>query len=517
MAPTEAILERGREHYARQEWGAAHDALASAGAALDIERRATCSYMLGREDEYLALLADAHRAHLDEGDASSAVRCGFWIGAQHAQNGDIAQAGGWLGRARRIYEQHGGEEVALGYLMLPEVFERMGSGDLAGAAAVAGEAAAIAERGGDRELFALSAHMQGHMLIAAGRAAEGLPLLDEAMLPAASGELSPIATGIVYCGVILACRDAYEVRRAREWTAVLSDWCERQPDLVAFTGRCRIHRAEILQLGGSWAEALDEAREARERALRGGNEDAAGEACFRQGELHRLRGEWAAAERAYREANRNGREPQPGLALLRLAQGDVEAALGLVRRTLAETEAPGARVALLPAAIEILVAAGELEEASGAAEELGGLIDADECPALAAALLHARAGIAVAGDDPASALPLVRRAAGSGRSSAPPTSSRRRASWRDSRAGRPGTRRAPRSSSTPRAGPTPSCGPAPTSSGSTGRRAAGRTTASRPVSSRCCAWWRPARPTGRSPTASCSACAPSTGTSATST
>ena len=265
VAPTEAILERGREHYARQEWGAAHDALASAGAALDIERRATCSYMLGREDEYLALLADAHRAHLDQGDASSAVRCGFWIGAQHAQNGDIAQAGGWLGRARRIYEQHGGEEVALGYLMLPEVFERMGSGDLAGAAAVAGEAAAIAERSGDRELFALSAHMQGHMLIAAGRAAEGLPLLDEAMLPAASGELSPIATGIVYCGVILACRDAYEVRRAREWTAVLSDWCERQPDLVAFTGRCRIHRAEILQLGGSWAEALDEAREARER------------------------------------------------------------------------------------------------------------------------------------------------------------------------------------------------------------------------------------------------------------
>src|SRR5206468_7864590 len=123
-------------------------------------------------------------------------------------------------------------------LLLPVVFEQEARGNREAAAATAGEAAAIGKRFGDSDLFALAAHEQGHILIQHGQLKEGLGLLDEAMVAVTAGEVTPIVSGIVYCGVILACQDAYEVRRAREWTVALTRWCERQPDLVAFTGRC---------------------------------------------------------------------------------------------------------------------------------------------------------------------------------------------------------------------------------------------------------------------------------------
>src|ERR1051326_7353261 len=102
---------------------------------------------------------------------------------------------------------------------------------------------------------------------------DGLALLDESMLRATSGELSPMITGIVYCGVIASCEEAFELQRAREWTDALSSWCEEQPDLVAFSGRCLSHRAEIRQLHGAWDEALAEARRACERCERALNPD----------------------------------------------------------------------------------------------------------------------------------------------------------------------------------------------------------------------------------------------------
>ena len=411
-----AELERGRKFCASQAWLDAHETLSVADRASplhaeDLERFATCAYMLGREDEYLALLERAHHARLDANEPRHAVRCAFWIGAHFAQRGEMARAGGWLGRAKRLLERHGPDEVERGYLLLPSVFEHEARGQLEAAARIAGEAVMVAERFGDADLLALAAHLQGHMLIVHGRLREGLALLDEAMVPAGARDLSPIVTGIVYCGVILACRYAHEVRRAREWTAVLSSWCEGQPDLVAFTGRCLIHRAEIMQLGGSWSVALEEARRARERCLRAQNEAAAGEACYREGELYRLRGEQSAAERAYREASRRGREPQPGLALLRLARGERGSALNLIRRALAETDQPAMRVGLLAASVEIMLAAGELDEARVASVELERLIDADECPALAATLAHSQGAVALAGDDPRTALRALRRAA----------------------------------------------------------------------------------------------------------
>jgi DNA-binding CsgD family transcriptional regulator len=408
-------LERGRSACWAEAWTEAYESLSAADRSVplgpeDLELLATSAYMLGREDEYLATLERAHRGYLDANDHGRSVRAAFWIGIQFAQRGETARASGWLGRAARLVHSHP-DEVERGYLLLPAVFEREARGEFDEAARIAGDAVVIAERLGELDLFALAAHMQGHMLIEAGHLRDGLVLLDEAMVPAGAGELSPIVTGIVYCGVILACQLAQQVRRAREWTTVLSSWCDRQPDLVAFTGRCRVHRAEIMQLGGSWAEALVEARRAHGRCLLGRNEAAAGEAAYREGEIYRLTGVHEAAERAFEEASRRGREPQPGLALLRVAQGRRAAALGSIQRAVLEADPPVERVALLPACIEIMLAGGRLEDARVALADFAGAIDIRECPAHAAQLAQAQGAIALASGDPSAALPALRRAA----------------------------------------------------------------------------------------------------------
>ncbi len=245
----------------------------------------------------------------------------------------MGRASGWLGRAQRLLDREEGDRVERGYLLLPVVFEQEASGDLEAAAATAGEAAAIGERFGDPDLFALAAHEQGHVLIRIGRIKEGLRLLDEAMVAVTAGELSPIVSGIVYCGVILACQDAYEVRRAQEWTAALTRWCERQPDLVAFTGRCLVHRAEIMQLAGRLvgragggaagrralpARARTRRRPARPATGRGRSTacsatSRAAEEAYRRGEPARARaaaGPGPAAAGAGAGRRRGGRDPQ---------------------------------------------------------------------------------------------------------------------------------------------------------------------------------------------------------------
>jgi len=380
-------------------------------AGAELERRATAAYMAGREGEYLDLLGRAYRAHLDGGEPIAALRCAFWVGVNLARRGESGPAGGWLARARRLLESEGSARVERGYLLLPGAFEHEARGEWREAAAVAGEAAAIGERFGDADLHALAGHEQGQALIRAGDVAAGLALLDQSMVAAGAGELSPIVTGIVYCGVILACEEAHDVRRAREWTASLSRWCDEQPEMVAFTGRCLIHRAEIMQRQGAWGEALAEARRAAERSLAGDNPFAAGEARYREGEIHRLRGEHERAESAYRAASEQGYEPQPGLALLRLAQGDRSAAGAAIERLLAERAEPGGRARLLPARIEIALAVGQLEAASRASAELARLARELDSDALAAQAAYAEGAVRLAGGEAAAALAGLRRAA----------------------------------------------------------------------------------------------------------
>jgi len=324
--------------------------------------------------------------------------------------GEMGPGSGWLGRAQRLLEHEEGDSVERGYLLMPLVFRHEAAGDFAAGSAVAAEAAAIAERFGDAEGFALATHTQGQMLIKAGRVKEGLALLDEAMVAVTAGELSPIVTGLTYCGVILACQDVYEVRRAREWTAALTRWCKGQPDVLAFTGRCLVHRAEILQLQGAWLDALEEAQRASRRFVETMNESRVGLALYREAELQRLLGEFEAAEEAYREASRHGWEPQPGLAQLRLAQGRNDAALSTIRRVLGETTDALKRAGLLPAYIEIVLAVGDVEEARSACRELEEIAARYESAMLGAMVAYARGAVHLAEADAHAALGALRDA-----------------------------------------------------------------------------------------------------------
>jgi DNA-binding CsgD family transcriptional regulator len=413
---TLAALDRGRESYRHHAWTDAHESLSAADrsdalGADDLELLATCAYMIGREADYFEILERAYRAHLDAGSPMPAVRCAFWIGANLARRGEMGRAGGWLARAQRLLEREDGERVENGYMLIPLVFQHEASGDLESAAATAGQAAAIGERFGDSDLFALAAHEQGHVLIQTGRFEEGLRLLDEAMVAVTAGELSPIVCGIVYCGVILACQEAHEVRRAQEWTAALTSWCERQPDLVAFTGRCLVHRAEIMQLHGTWPEALQEARRACERCLQADNSAGAAEACYRQGEILRLLGRFEDAENAYREASRRGLQPQPGLALLRLAQGRSDLAAAAIRRVASETSDASGRARLLPAYAQITLDQADIDAAREACAEIATLAEGHRGGAFDATATGVRGAVELASGHAAEALVALRSAA----------------------------------------------------------------------------------------------------------
>ncbi len=411
-----AELERGRESYATSGWRKAFESLSRADRAAplgaeDLELLARAAYMLGRDDDYLSGLQRAHQTHLDAGEVARAARCAFWIGHNLLFRGERGRASGWFSRGNRMLERVEEDCVERGYLLIPVWLEQMGSGDFRAAHLTAAEAAEIGERFGDRDLLWLARDDQGCALLKQGRVADGLRLVDEVLVAATAGELSPIVTGIVYCNTIAFCRDAYELRHAREWTDALARWCDAQPEMVAHNGLCLVHRAEIMQLRGAWDGALEEARRAAERFTQGVlNQLACGKAHYREGEIRRLWGEFSAAEDAYREASRCGVEPQPGLALLRLAQGNGDAAAAAIRRVVGETTLPLKRAALLPAYVEIMLAVGERERASAGCRELEELAERQASDALRAIAAHAQGAVALAQGDAEGGLVALRRA-----------------------------------------------------------------------------------------------------------
>ncbi len=209
-------LEHGRALYENRAWKAAYEALVRADEAKpldaqDLERLATAAFMLGRDDDYLALHERAHHAYLADDDLPNAVRCAFWVGLNLVLRGEMGPGSGWLGRAQRLLERHGEDCVERAYLLTPRIFQLEATGDFAGAAAVAAEMLAIAERFGDPDISGIARHAQGQMLTKTGQVKDGLALMDEAMVAVTAGELSPVVTGIVYCGVILALQEVYEV------------------------------------------------------------------------------------------------------------------------------------------------------------------------------------------------------------------------------------------------------------------------------------------------------------------
>lgn len=395
-------LEEGRDSYARRAWSDAYDSLSRADevsplAPEALELLARAAYMLGRDDDYLSGLERAHHAYLSSGEALPAVRCAFWIGHNLMFRGETGPAAGWFARAQRLLEREEQASVEHGYLLIPVLMQHVFSGDAEAAYATAAEAAAIGERFGDDDLIAIGLMEQGHALVRQGQTEKGLRLVDETMVAVTAGELSPIVAGIVYCNTIGFCQGVYELRRAREWTSALTRWCDQQPDMVAHKGLCLVHRAQIMTLGGAWQDALEEARRVGERFTEGVlNERALGHAVYTEGEVHRLQGDFEAAEAAYREASRFGREPQPGLALLRLAEGNGEAAAAAIRRALNEATQRLKRAALLPAYVEIMLAVGDLEAARSASRELEEIAVGQGSDALVAMSAHAGGGVALA-------------------------------------------------------------------------------------------------------------------------
>ena len=411
-----AELEHGRESYAKRRWIDAYESLSTADQATplgaeDLELLARSGYMLGRDDDYVSGLERAHHAYLESGESLRAVRCAWWIGHNLMFRGEMGPARGWFARARRLLERERGDCVERGYLLIAALLEHLFGGDHEAAHSTAVEIAEIGEGFGDQDLVAIGLMEQGHALVRQGRTEAGLRLVDETMVAVTTGELSPIVAGIVYCNTIAFCQGVYELGRAREWTAALTRWCDQQPDMVAHNGLCLVHRAQLMTLGGTWHDALDELRRLGERYTEGVlNQRALGHAAYQRGEVRRLQGESEEAEAAYRQATRFGREPQPGLALLRLAQGNAEAAAAAIRRAVSETTQPLKRAALLPAYMEVMLACGDVAAARSACRELDEIARRQGTDLLDAMAAQARGELAFAEGEAQAALVALRRA-----------------------------------------------------------------------------------------------------------
>ena len=413
--PTErqGALREGREAFARQAWADAVAQLSAADreaqlAPEDLERLALATYLLGRFDDSAEITRRAYQVSVHTGDVGRAIRSAFWLAVEHLGRGEMAQAAGWLGHAERLVADEGAERVESGYLLVAAGAKALAAGDPAAALRAYQEADDLATRFADADLQTLARLGQGETLIALHRVDEGLALMDEAMISVTSDEVSPVIVGIAYCQVIASCHEVFDLRRAQEWTVALDRWCEAQPQLVYFRGQCLLNRAELKRFNGAWQEAAAEALRASERLAEPVADLSLGEAVYQTAELHRLRGEFADAEAAYRRASRLGRPPEPGMALLRLAQGRVEAAAAAIRRATDETASLFARPRLLAPLVEIMLRAGSTEAARLAAAEIAQIAEVVGAPLLDATAQRADGAVLLAEGDPRRALAALR-------------------------------------------------------------------------------------------------------------
>jgi len=410
-----AELEQARDLFARQAWRDAYTRLSAidGDGALepdDLLRLGTAAYLIGYDDECATALERAHLAFLGRGEIAQAVQAAFWLALPMLLRGEMAQGGGWLARAQRLLDDARLDGVEQGYLLLPVGIRSMDSGDVAGAQAAFSQAMKIADRFGEPDLRALAGQALGRALIGMGEVARGVALLDEAMVAVTAGEVSPVPSGMIYCSVVEACHELFDLRRAHEWTTALSRWCDAHPDLVPFRGQCLVHRCQVLQHRGAWPDAMLEVRRARERLSTPAPQPALGLAEYQLADLHRLQGDFAEADEAYRRASEWGYPPQPGLALLRLAQGRTGAAATAIRQAVQETTDRLGRARLLAPYVEIMLAAGEIEAARAGTAELKELADGFGAPALQAAAQHSQAAVFLSEGDAPAALAALREA-----------------------------------------------------------------------------------------------------------
>jgi DNA-binding CsgD family transcriptional regulator len=406
--------DTGRDAYARKAWADAYAHLAAADRSqplepADLELLAASAYLTGRDVECVELWARSYSALLERGEPTRAARNAFWLSIHLMLRGQPGRSGGWLARAQRLVDARSDDCPERGYLLVPVTLSHL-ENEPSAALELARTATACGERFADADLCAFGLTLQGQALVALGRAGEGLARLDEAMVSVTSGEVSEMVAGILFCAVIETCRLTFDLRRVREWTSALTSWCSAQPDLVPYRGQCLVHRAEILTLHGAWDEALDETRRSCAAFGEASEQPALGAAYYQLGELHRLRGSSAEAESAYQQASRLSRQPQPGHALLRLAQGRTTAAAAAIRRAVDETRERGQRAELLIAQVEILLAVKDIPAARVAADELTAIAVALDAPLLLAASRYGDGAVRLAEGSTTAALVLLRSA-----------------------------------------------------------------------------------------------------------
>jgi DNA-binding NarL/FixJ family response regulator len=393
-------VDEARRAWERHDWQQCWDAATAAGPGeglVEAERLdllADSAWWLGRLEDCIVAREQAYRLFDELGEERRAGQCAVWLYEHHCFRASPSVASGWLGRARRALGK-GVHCIELGALVLREAEMAHGSGDLERAASLAERGIDLGRELGCADLEAEALQTLGRVRIDQGQAAEGLGLLDEAMLSAVEGRLSPYSTGKVYCSLISACEQLSDHRRAAEWTEETARWAERHP-LAVFPGLCRVHHATALQWRGNWAEAEREAVRASEE-LAEINLPNAAIAWTEIGEIRRRIGDLDGASDAFANADRLCRQPRAGVALLRLAEGDLDAASAIVSEAL---EAAGwnrlARAKVLPALAQIAIAAGDMATAAGAVEELEKVAADFDSSGIRAAALSARGRLELA-------------------------------------------------------------------------------------------------------------------------
>jgi tetratricopeptide (TPR) repeat protein len=396
-------VDRAREEASRYAWREAFDLYAAADAVEplgpdDLERMAECAWWIGKMRHCIALRERAHAAYLKAGDVRRAAFVAVELADHHADLMEPAVASGWIQKARRMLEAEP-EGAEHGWLKLIESLMARGEDDLDEARRDTAEAAAIASRHGDRDLFALSHAGQGVILTHLGDPVHGLQMVEEATVGAVSGELGPRATGWIYCMMISVNADLADWQRAGQWTEAAKRWCDRQA-INGFPGVCRVHRAEIMRLRGELSQAEEEARTATIE-LGSFNVMFAAQAFRELGEVRLKMGDLDAAEEAFRQASEMGVTPQPGLALALVQRGKPAAAASSLRRALADRSlGPLERGKLLPAQLEVALLVGDVETARSAAAELARIADSHSSPALRATAEAAAAAVGLADGAP---------------------------------------------------------------------------------------------------------------------
>ncbi len=409
------LVPRAKAALERNAWRESFDVFAQADAegllsSRDLMLYAEAANWCGQVPRTLELHERAYASFSAKSDAEGAARAAMMLAETHTHTREGAVANSWLRRAEKLLEPIAECPAHSRLAWMKSMFAQARS-DLDTALAFASESLAIGERCKDRESQALGLLRKGRVLIKQGHVDEGMLLVDEAMVAAVGGELSPMATGTVYCATIAACHDLFDYNRAGEWTDAARRWCERS-SVTGFPGICRVHRAEILRLRGNWQEAQTEAVRAQDELRAFGALDLLGDSFYELGEIRLRMGELEAAREAFRQAHELGRDPQPGLALLWLEEGRAHAAASQIAQAVADVPASDRlrRARLLPAQVEIAIAAGDLATARSAADELDADLKDFTSPGLSAATLHARGAVQLANGDGGSAVVSLRKA-----------------------------------------------------------------------------------------------------------